>query len=156
MKLLGYIPFIFVLSWNLSAQDNNNTWLTFEQLEDSLAHRPKKVLLYFYTDWCTYCRKMDKEIFPKPEVQGILNKMYYVVKFDAESTDTVTFDQQQFVNRQIGKSRTPTHDLAIIFNGGEDNLAPPLFLFLDTDFKVVHTVNHYMDSKTLQKVLLSY
>src|SRR5690606_22808740 len=73
-------------------------WLSFEQLSDSLQVKPKKVLLFFHTDWCAYCRKMEREVLSDPEVIAELNKSYYAVKFDAESVDTVTFEQQKFTN----------------------------------------------------------
>ena len=63
-------------------------WISFEQLEDSLAVKPKKVFIDFYTEWCTYCRKMDKKVFTKPAVASLLNEEYYAVKMDAETADT--------------------------------------------------------------------
>lgn len=41
------------------------------------------LLLYFTTDWCGYCKVMEKETFPKPEVQKQAAK-YIAVKLDAE------------------------------------------------------------------------
>lgn len=49
-------------------------WLTFEQLEDSLRLAPKKVFIDFYTDWCTYCKKMDKKVFTDAAVITTINR----------------------------------------------------------------------------------
>ena len=66
-----------LLCTSLSAQNTESVrWLTFEQLEDSQAVKPKKVFIDFHTNWCTYCRKMDKVVFTKPEVIKLLNEEY--------------------------------------------------------------------------------
>ena len=65
-------------------QDTSVNWLTFEELEKALAAQPKKVFIDFYTDWCSYCRKMDKVVFTHPDVITTLNQEYYAVRFDAE------------------------------------------------------------------------
>ena len=41
-------------------------------------------LFDFYTTWCGYCKKMDRETFTDPTVVAIVNKYYYPVKFNAE------------------------------------------------------------------------
>ncbi|EMS34440.1 hypothetical protein C943_03659 [Mariniradius saccharolyticus AK6] len=129
--------------------------MTFEQLEDSLRVNPKPVFLYFHTDWCTYCRKMEKEVFTKPTVTESLSNDLYAVKFDAEFDGDVVFDGQVFSNRQLKTSRIPLHDLAILFNGQNNAFAPPLMLLLDQNFVVKKRVNQYMDSKALVETLES-
>jgi thioredoxin-related protein len=155
MKHLLILCLIIILGMPAYAQDNSLQWIDFEQLEDSLNTRPKKVLIYFYTDWCTYCRKMEKEIFTKPEVISALKSKYYLVKFDAEQNADVKFDNQVFSNRQIGKSRTPIHDIVIAFTGDPVKFAPPLLLFLNDEFEVKHLANHYLDTKSVLKILSS-
>ena len=69
---------------NIHAQKEQVNWISFEQLEDSLNVKPKKILISFYADWCSYCKKMDKVAYQDEKVISILNKDYYAVKMNAE------------------------------------------------------------------------
>ncbi|MEM6843961.1 MAG: thioredoxin family protein [Bacteroidota bacterium] len=128
-------------------------WLTFEQLEDSLATNPKKVFIDFYTDWCTYCRKMDKVVFTKPEVIAVLSEDYYAVRFDAETETAITFGGQIFINNQVDTSRNPIHQIAQLLALREGKFAPPTLVILDEDFNVTARYFEYLDSKQLLNVL---
>ncbi|MEL6558028.1 MAG: thioredoxin fold domain-containing protein [Bacteroidota bacterium] len=136
------------------AQESKSiNWLTFEQLEDSLAVKPKKVFIDFYTDWCTYCRKMDKVVFSKPDVIDLLDEQYYAVRFDAETEEKVNFGGQVFGNEQVGKSRRPVHQLAQLLALRNNQFAPPVLVVLDQDFRVISRYFQYLDSKKLIKAL---
>lgn len=152
-SVLIILILIFLSRYSPAQEKSTNFWLDFEQLEDSLRVNPKPVFLYFHTDWCTYCRKMEAEVFSKPFIVALLSKDYYAVKFDAENPKDVIFDGMVFSNRQLKKSRTPLHDLAILFNGQNDTFAPPLLLLMDEDFLVKKRINSYLDSKSLRAVL---
>jgi len=128
-------------------------WLTFEQLEDSLAITPKKVFIDFYTESCTYCRKMDRVVFTKPEVIDLLNEDYYAIRFDAETESEITFDGQKLVNDQIDKSRSPIHQIAQLLASREGKFTPPTFVVLDEDFKVIARYFEYMDGDKLINAL---
>lgn len=146
ISLFLYIP--------LSAQESDSVhWLSFEQLEDSLAVQPKKVFIDFYTDWCAYCRKMDKVVFTKKEVVKQLNEEYYAVRFDAETDSVVTFGGRQFINDQVDKSRNPLHQIALLLALRDGQFSAPTMVVLDEDFKVTARYFEYMDSKRLLKVL---
>lgn len=152
-SVLIILILIFLSRYSPAQEKSTNFWLDFEQLEDSLRVNPKPVFLYFHTDWCTYCRKMEAEVFSKPFIVALLSKDYYAVKFDAENPKDVIFDGMVFSNRQLKKSRTPLHDLAILFNGQNDAFAPPLLLLTDENFLVKKRINSYLDSKSLRAVL---
>jgi thioredoxin-related protein len=152
-SVLVILILIFLSRYSPAQEKSTNFWLDFEQLEDSLKNNPKPVFLYFHTDWCTYCRKMEAEVFSKPFIVALLSKDYYAVKFDAENPKDVIFDGMVFSNRQLEKSRTPLHDLAILFNGQNDVFAPPLLLLMDEYFLVKKRINSYLDSKSLRAVL---
>lgn len=148
------MTFSLLLYAPLSAQESEVVrWLSFEQLEDSLAVQPKKVFIDFYTDWCAYCRKMDQVIFTKEEVIKQLNKAYYAVRFDAETDSVVTFGGRQFINDQLDKSRNPLHQIAILLALRDGQFSAPTMVILDEDFKVTARYFEYMDSKRLLKAL---
>ncbi|MEM8894160.1 MAG: thioredoxin fold domain-containing protein [Bacteroidota bacterium] len=132
---------------------NSVQWLTFEQLEDSLITQPKKVFIDFYTEWCTYCRKMDKVVFTKPEVVELLNNEYYAVRFDAETKEEITFGGTQLINDQVDKSRQPVHQIAQLLALSQGQFAPPTMVILDEEFNVTARYFEYMDSKKIMRAL---
>ena len=144
----------YFLCTSLKAQEMETVqWISFEALEDSLAVKPKKVFIDFYTDWCTYCRIMDKSVVTKPQVVETLNDGYYAVRFNAESEYTVNFGGQAFINDQIGKSRTPLHQIAQLLALRKGNFVAPTMIVLDKEFKVISRHFTYLDSKKLLKAL---
>lgn len=134
-------------------QGSQVRWISFEQLEDSLRHKPKKVFIDLYTDWCTYCRKMDKEVFVKPAVAELLNDQYYAVRMDAETQDTIRFDGQHFVNSSATKRRKGIHDLALLLGQRNGQFAPPAMLVLDENFMVRHRYFEYLTGDRLIEIL---
>jgi thioredoxin-related protein len=73
----------------------------------------KKVLIDFMADWCIYCKKMDKEVFPNPKVHAVLSEYFYKVKINVESKDQVTFQGKTYTKAQFaqafGVSGLPTY-----------------------------------------------
>ena len=147
MKLKYIYCLIFLaLSLPIKAQSKKNEsiqWLSFEQLSDSLSQKPKKVLLFFHTDWCSYCRKMMRETFRSPEIIKKINSEYYAVHFDAESIDSVKFQSEIYKNNGKKKSTGSYHELAKIFIGQEKPIFPTTIL-LDKNFKMFFFKQKYL------------
>lgn len=128
-------------------------WLTFEQLSDSLDVHPKKVLLFFHTDWCAYCRKMDREVFTHPEIIQKISESYYAVRFDAEHPDPVWFDGQEFKNLETTPRRKGFHQLARLLAGRNGQMTVPVTILLDEDFNMKHRSFEYLGPKRLSQLL---
>ncbi len=153
LGLLLAISFLLSTTQLKAQQVDSVRWLSFEGLEEALATQPKKVFIDFYTDWCTYCRKMDKVVFTKPELVDLLNDQYYAVRFNAETDAPVAFGGQLFINDQVGKSRTPIHQIAQLLALRQGRFVAPTLVLLDEEFKVVSRHFEYMDSKKLLRAL---
>lgn len=87
-------------------------WYSMEEAQKNAAEDQKMVLVYAEAQWCGYCKKMNKEVFPKEVVQDSISKYYYPVRIDVESDKKLTFNgeqmtQQQFSHQQQVRS-TPT------------------------------------------------
>ena len=129
------------------------SWISFEQLDDSLADHPKKVFIKFYTDWCTYCRKMDRVVYTKPKVIELLNREYYAVRFDAETEAEIKFGNLTFSNAEVGKSRTPVHQIAKLLATRDGEFVAPTMVVLDEEFQVSARYFEYMDRNRLLEAL---
>ncbi len=136
------------------AQEETIHWLTFEQLEDSLSLKPKKVFIDFYADWCAYCKKMDKAAFKDPKVVALLNENFYAVKMDAETTDDITFGGDIFTNKELGKKRNPTHDIPLLLASRENYpFSLPAMVILNEKFEVTERYFEYLSPKKLKSIL---
>lgn len=145
---------LLILSTEASAQKMSEVqWLTFEQLYDSLQQKPKKVFIDFYADWCAPCKRMDEEVFTSEAIQKKLNKDFYAVKFDVESTDTVYFGDQVFINERLNR-RNPVHQIALLMARRKNRpFSLPAMVFLDQDFKATARYFQYLNEEQLLEIL---
>jgi thioredoxin-related protein len=154
IKIFSISIFVLLLTNTVFSQTEKTVrWLNFEQLEDSLVVKPKKVFIDFYADWCGPCIKMQKEVFTDKKIIALLNKEFYAVKMDAESKDTITFGGQKFVNDRINK-RNPVHQIPLLMTRKKNKpFSLPAIVLLDKNFKATARYFQYLNVEQLIKVL---
>ncbi len=86
-------------------------WVSFEEAEQMNQKERKKFFVFYYTDWCGYCKKMDKEVFTDANVINTLNNEYYAIRFNAEQKDPVTFDGNVY-EFDASRGRRGMHEIA--------------------------------------------
>lgn len=141
--------FLMILTLSSFAIQAQVKWMRFEQLDSALKVNPKPVFVTFYTDWCTYCKKMEQEVFTNSEIINQLNSDYYALRFDAESSDIVYFDGLVF--KRLQESRF--HQLAMTLAAQKGQFTPPALIFLNQDFELRERVFSYQSRKQLLKKL---
>lgn len=143
MKFPFFLTIMVVLfTFQLEAQEIN--WLSLEQaLEKSASDaQPKKIFIDVYTDWCGWCKKMDANTFSDPEVAAYMNEHFYMIKFDAESREDVTFKNKVFKFQKQG--RNGFHELAYALLQGR--LSYPSVVFLNEKQELLSPVPGYREA----------
>jgi len=51
----------------------------------------KPVIVDVYTDWCGWCKRMDRDVYAKAEVGDYLNSHFVMVRLNAESAERVSY-----------------------------------------------------------------
>ena len=122
------------------AQDSIQ-WYSMQEAQQLAKNHHKKVFIYAEASWCVYCKKMEKEVFPKQGVIDSLKAYYFPVKIDIESDQMMTFNGQQMTQQQFARSYRIR--------------ATPTFFFLDRQGKVLGMQPGFIPAHTFS-ILLSY
>lgn len=137
-----------LVSFTLFSQENKIKWFSVEEVEKLLKESPRPVFIDTYTDWCSWCKKLDKDTFSNPVVAELLSTKFYPVKFDAEGKGKVIFQGKTFIND--GKSGN-AHQLAVALLQGQ--LSYPTVVFLNETGQLLTPVPGYRTAKEMEELL---
>lgn len=150
MKLIRPFLLVFIallISQPLIAQEagvapSGMKWYSMEEAQKLAKENDKKVMIFGYADWCTYCRKMRKEVYPDSAMQSTIYRDFYPVQLNGESPDTVVFNGEKIPAVQLARylrlSSYPTH--YFVKPDGEVFLAQDGFIPVGTFIPMVEYV----------------
>jgi thioredoxin-related protein len=123
-------------------------WMTFEEAVQKSKTEKRKIFIDVYTDWCGWCKVMDKKTFNDPTVAKILNEKFYPVKFNAEQKEDVVFNGNTF--KFIPSGSSGVHQLAAALLNNQ--LSYPTGVFLDEGFNMIQPLPGYREASEFQKI----
>jgi thioredoxin-related protein len=126
----------------VAVEDKPVKWMTFEEAVAKSKTEKRKIFIDVYTDWCGWCKVMDKKTFSDPKVAKLLNEQFYPVKFDAEQTADVVFNGTTF--KFIANGSRGTHQLAAALLNNQ--LSYPTVVFLDEEFRIIQPLPGYREA----------
>jgi len=123
LKIKLSVIFGFLLALIFSSQAVYSQQLSFDDALKTAKKVHKKVIVDIYTDWCGWCKKMDREAYSDEGIKKIIEDDFIYVKLNAEGNG---------VNKYNGKSYTDG-ELAEYFQV----TGYPTTVFLDIKGKVI-------------------
>ncbi len=124
-------------------------WLTFEQALEKSKTEKRKIFIDVFTDWCGWCKVMDKNTFSEEQVAKILNEKFYPVKFNAEQTEDVVFSGTTF--KFVPYGNKGTHQLAAALLNNQ--MSYPTVVFLDEEFRMIQPLPGYQKAEEFHKII---
>jgi thioredoxin-related protein len=122
-------------------------WISFEDAVELQKTKPKKIIVDVYTDWCGWCKKMDKNTYTDAEVIKQIEANFYFVKLNAEQKEEIKYKDKVFTFKQEYKA----NELAVSLLNGQ--MSYPSTVFLDEDMNLLTVVPGYLTPKDMNPIL---
>ncbi|MEP7259131.1 MAG: DUF255 domain-containing protein [Flavitalea sp.] len=149
MKLL--VLFLGIANFSFSQKAHNGptkvAWITLEEAAEQLQKEKKPVLIDLYTDWCGWCKVMDKKTYNDKKVGDYLTSNFYPVKMNAEDRGAITWMGKSYVFNPEYK----THNFALFLTNG--NLSYPTTVILPADGSEPQAIPGYLEPHDLELVV---
>ncbi len=77
-------------------------WVDFNKGYDLAKKKNKIMLVDVYTDWCGWCKRMDRDAYAKPTVSDLVNKDFVAIRFNPEVTGVMySFEGKSYTGEQL-------------------------------------------------------
>lgn len=134
-----------------SAQSAEIKWMSWEEAIKLCQTKPKKLMIDVYTDWCGWCKRMDKSTFMDAAVVKNVSENFYAVKLNAEQKADIQFgnDTLKFIPNDDG--RGGVHQLAYALLDGR--MGYPTLVYLNEKYERIMISPGYKEPGDLMKEL---
>jgi thioredoxin-related protein len=119
--------------------DKGPSWKSYGEALKAAEESGKKVIVDVYTDWCHWCKKMDKNVYADKKVRAYLDENFITVKLNAESKDKHSVQGEDMTETEIARAF------------GIRSF--PTTVFLNSEGKPITIVPGYIESGKFVKVL---
>ncbi|MBS1772698.1 MAG: DUF255 domain-containing protein [Bacteroidetes bacterium] len=130
-----------------SAPATELEWLSIEEAEKRMKTTPKKVWIDVYTNWCGWCKVMDKKTFTNPDVIKYMNAKFYAVKLNAESRDSMQYKDKKWGFTDGNRA----NDLAMTLLNGQ--LSYPTSIIMTEDFNNPSALPGYLTVTQVESIV---
>jgi len=139
--------FIFSFAKVKPSDKEKINWLTIEEVNAKMKEEPKPVIIDLYTNWCYWCKVMDKKTYTDSKVISYINSHFYAVKLNAETKDAVVWNNKNYLYNEGNK----VNDFALYVTQGQ--LAFPNTVIFPEIQKPPAAIPGFMEPKEIEVIL---
>jgi len=156
LSVLGWVAFqsggtasqSLTAASNLAAASNSGPkWKEWDAAYAAAQKDKKIVLVDLYTDWCGWCKVMDKETYAKANVIEEIEKNFVPVKLNPELQKTYSYEGKSYTGRELQQR------LNSLGAGGFKGYPTTVFVVPQNGEDVVMIVSGYLQADQFVEVL---
>ncbi len=111
------------LALALPARAADPAWETWNGGLERAASSGRPVLVDVYTDWCGWCKRMDREVYSRADVRDYLAGHFVVVRLNAESGELANYEGRSFSGRTLAmRFRVSGYPTTIFLRPGGEHI----------------------------------
>ena len=122
-------------------------WMKLKELTEKIKSEPKPVIIDLYTNWCYWCKVMDKKTYTSSKVISYINEHFYAVKLDAETKEVVQWNNKEYNFNDNYK----VNDFTMYVTSGQPGF-PTTVIFADEQSEPV-SVQGFLEPKEIEPIL---
>jgi thioredoxin-related protein len=122
-------------------------WMNLVDATESLQKEKRPVLIDLYTDWCGWCKVMEKKTYSNKNVMQYVQEKFYPVKVNAESRETITWNGKSYSFNPNYR----TNDFAVYVTQGR--LEFPTTVFIPADGGEPQAIPGYLEPKDFELIV---
>lgn len=149
MQKLVIATFIFILGSGTLCAQNAIKWMSFNEAIKAQKKEPRKIFMDVYTDWCGPCKLLDQNTFQNKDVASYVNANYYAVKFNAEGTESINYQDFTYTNPSYDPNRKGRNSQHLFAHAMKIN-AYPSVVFFDEKGNLIQPLPGYKTPQQLE------
>lgn len=144
MKKLSFALFaVFFILTNSFKPAEEIKWVDFNTGYEAAQKKKKIMLVDVYTDWCGWCKVMDRETYAKSEIAEIINKDFIAIKFNPEKNGvSYTYEGKKYNGQEL-QGVISNHQIR----------GYPATLFINTKNKKTSLISGYKNANEFSEIL---
>ncbi len=146
-RVVAAIIMVFFIAVTGNAQKIR--WMSMTEALAAQKENPKKIIMDVYTDWCGPCKLMDKNTFQNKDVVKFVNENFYAVKFNAEGTEEIEYQDFVYTNPNYDANRKGRNSQHLLAHALKVS-GYPTVVFFDENSDVIAPVVGYRKPQELE------